>query len=237
MHDVEKIRELFSQLVSGWPEHIEYAERITVHSQICRAARIPAGACPCPHVIEKRARTIRHAPLVAQLQTAASQTLAAGSGDGGRPAPNKPGSRPPVHLAPLALLDDITAEVHYWHDVLRMECGYEVSAIHSGRVASVLMNMLPLVEKLAHERPSVVAQVHDAARKWVRDARLLLGHDQKQALLPDTVCGECGGGLIVAKDASTSVRCIGAADSGGCGTEYTRARWLELAAESGGGGA
>jgi hypothetical protein len=61
-----------------------------------------------------------------------------------------------------------------------------------------------------------------------RQARLFLGYDAPLMVIKDTVCGTCGGSLTVARDASTSVRCIGTEDQEPCGTEYPRHTWIAL---------
>ena len=47
--------------------------------------------------------------------------------------------------------------------------------------------------------------------------------------LADTACGNCGGQLVVAADASTSVRCAGDSLNPPCGQEYQHGQWLALA--------
>lgn len=61
-----------------------------------------------------------------------------------------------------------------------------------------------------------------------RQARLFLGYDAPLMVIKDTVCHTCGGALTVARDASTSVRCIGTEEEEACGTEYPRYTWIAL---------
>lgn len=65
-------------------------------------------------------------------------------------------------------------------------------------------------------------------RKLRRQARLMLGYDAPLMVIADTVCGVCGGALTVARDASTSVRCIGTEDEEPCGNEYPQHTWISL---------
>lgn len=230
--DIERIREMFHLLISGWAERIEYAERITVHG---------FDACwddndGCPQVIEQRAKNYRHPGLIAQLQHATGDTPQ-GGGDCERGAPNKPASRPPGNMEPLALLDDIKAEATALHEDLRAGCGHSRNIVaHRRHLVHVLMNMLPLLEQLEHHKPAMVRDARHTAAKWIRAARLQLGHEVRQTTLRDTVCGECGGALAVAKDASTDVRCVGGPEAPPCGVVYGRGQWLELARSGQGAG-
>lgn len=212
MTTVDDIRDQYSQLLAGWNEHIEYA--ITINGNT-----------------EQRAKTIRHPALIAELQQAATATLTmAGGSKAERPPPGKPGSRPPLQLTPYSLLEDIQAEAADLHEMLRYWQGYDQTCSSNRRLAATLHDNIAICEKLQHYNPAPVERTRASARKWVRQARLMLGHDQRQTTLRGTVCGTCGGGLAVAVDASTDVKCVGDTDNqGGCGQIYPRSQWIELA--------
>ena len=67
-------------------------------------------------------------------------------------------------------------------------------------------------------------------QQYVKRARLLLGYDVRMRTIADTVCGECGGTLIVADDASSDVFCVGNAEAGTatCGRRYDHTEWIDL---------
>ncbi|MGW2206772.1 DUF7341 domain-containing protein [Streptomyces sp. NPDC001774] len=174
---------------------------------------------------EDRANTIPTASLYAQLKNFAQH--APNTPKAERTPPNKPSSRPPGNMAGFLLLDEIASEAAYWTDR---------ALIESGRDRENALNPMPnllhvLTRELRHiedAHPDVIDQVTTVTRGWVKRARHLLGHEQPQTMLTDHVCGECGGGLIVATDASTAVRCIGTPDTPSCGTTYTQDMWLQL---------
>lgn len=65
-------------------------------------------------------------------------------------------------------------------------------------------------------------------KKFVGQARIILGYDVPMAQIADTVCGECGGVLIVAEDASSDVICTGTPSADSCGKRYPYWEWLAL---------
>lgn len=214
MNDVERIGQLYSHLVHGWDEHIEWSERIiTLKGDL---------------ILEKRAKYIRQAGLIPQLQVAVSVK---GSSNGQGPSSNKPGSRPLINMAALDLLDHIVVGAQTWHDKLYDELYIHHAVGNNRRLTHVLANILPMCERLQHVKPSLVRGVLKDANQWTKRARILLGYDKPLVMLRDTVCGECGGGLAVATDASTDVRCVGTPEESPCGVVYPRFRWLEMVDE------
>lgn len=214
MTDLDDIRDMHSQLLAGWSEHIEYAVVVGGNT-------------------ERRAKQIRHPALIAELQARAVETLASqGADPSGRGTAGSPGSRPPIKLAPLALVEDIKREALEIHDA----CVFQITgqmrpAVQHRPLPTIMHNTIPLLDQLQHQRPAMVTRAHGAARGWVRRARLMLGHDTRTTLLRDKVCGECDGQLAVAADATTDVRCVGTDERAGCGVIYERARWLDMAEE------
>lgn len=61
-------------------------------------------------------------------------------------------------------------------------------------------------------------------------ARRFLDYDAGTMHIAGTVCHKCGGALVVARDASTSVRCTGTIglELEPCGQEYERSTWIAL---------
>lgn len=211
MNDTERIVELYAHLVHGWDEHIEW------HAHI----QMPNGDT----IVEARAKYVRQAGLIPQLQHAVHHK---GSGNSQGPSSNKPGSKAPLNMAAFELLDEIVVGAQSWHDMLYDELYDNHIVGNNRRINHVLANIVPMCERLQHVKPSLTRGVLKDANRWVKRARVLLGYDKPLVMLKDTVCGECGGGLAVATDASTDVKCVGTPEDSPCGVVYPRFRWLEM---------
>jgi hypothetical protein len=59
----------------------------------------------------------------------------------------------------------------------------------------------------------------------------MLQYDVPAIPLRDTVCGECGGTLVVAVDADSDVRCVGNLEQASCGKIYFKHMWVDLLPE------
>lgn len=214
MNDTERIIELYSHLIHGWDEYVEWHERIiTLKGDI---------------ILEARAKHVRQAGLIPQLQ-AAIGVKSSGNRQGG--SSNKPGSRPLINMAALDLLDEIGVGAQTWHDRLYDELYDNHVVGNNRRINHVLANIVPMCERLQHVKPSLTHGVLKDANRWTKRARVLLGYDKPLVMLRDTVCGECGGALAVATDASTDVKCVGTPEDSPCGVIYPRFRWLEMVGE------
>lgn len=207
MTDIERLGQSVQMLVNGWSERIEYKVRIN-------------------DVIEARAKSVRHNALLAQLHEAALHGTSNGSSNGG--STNKPGSRPPLNMAPLNLVDSITEQAQYhYHSLCTMVNAKPPSLMRKRPVIQTLHHIV-VTALNAHEYPQEVREVTRAAQMWVRKSRVMLGYEKPHVLLKDTVCGTCGGALVVASDASSDVRCIGTNAGPSCGQVYPRYQWLDL---------
>ncbi|MFF8831354.1 hypothetical protein [Streptomyces sp. NPDC015131] len=208
---IREIEQNVALLVNGWEERIEY--RVKVSGQL-----------------EERANTVRMAGLLEQLRKHTGTTQ---NGRAERGSPNKPGSRPPGSTTGFMLLDEITAEAGYWTDRVLIERGLDRTwALRP--MPDLLLFMRDETRRLEETHPGLVADIAAATRAWVRDARRLLSLDARTVMIAGTVCGECGGGLAVADDASTAVRCIGHPGTAACGVRYERHEWLGLLEAQGG---
>lgn len=206
----QRLTELVQQLTRGWDEpHVEHAVIIN-------------GAT------ELRARTVRHPGLLAQLDAASKHQNTPTAGPATRA---RPGSRPPGNMAAFTLLDDISRQARDLLREMRAELGRTPTQEHWGSTTAALTGLIPACLALEPHRPETARYAVRETRCWVRRARVVLGHEKPTSVLRDTVCGECGGALVVAADATTDVRCIGTPDTLSCGTVYERWRWLELAAD------
>jgi hypothetical protein len=65
-------------------------------------------------------------------------------------------------------------------------------------------------------------------RRFRKTARIMLQYDTPSVSLRDTVCGECGGTLVVAVHVDSDVRCVGNEERVSCGMVYERWRWVDL---------
>ncbi|OII61192.1 hypothetical protein BJP40_06600 [Streptomyces sp. CC53] len=205
---MREIERNVAALKDGYDERIEY--RIRVNGDF-----------------EERANTVRMAGLLEQLRKVAIEGGRSPAGRAARRPPNKPGSQPPGRTDGLTLLDEITGEVYYWVDRVLMESGRD-RTLGLSPMPALLDALVAETRLLEDTHPALVADIADATRTWVRRARRLLGHDESYVMLEERVCGECGGALAVARDASTAVRCVGSPDGGGCGARYERDTWLGL---------
>ncbi|MCX4912830.1 hypothetical protein [Streptomyces sp. NBC_00687] len=138
---------------------------------------------------------------------------------------DKPHSNPPGNQEALDLLMAIKADAASCFAALREH----LYPTHPQRAVDTVTALRTLPDWCAMAGGAEVAgNVREVLRKHVRTARIVLGYDTRQHMLADTVCGDCGGALIVADDASTDVRCIGSPDTPPCGTRYYRWQWIDL---------
>jgi len=142
-----------------------------------------------------------------------------------------PESRPPVNVAAMDLLADVTAGSHAWRERL------------GGKGRRPLVGELRALTGLAHTASTHdVKQLHDDVQSWVRSARVALSYDVPAVDLQGFVCNQCGGGLRVLADASSDVWCAGGVvlegpllpgrrgplRTEGCGATWPRGQWVLL---------
>ncbi|MGP4083165.1 DUF7341 domain-containing protein [Streptomyces sp. KR55] len=142
--DLEYIANLVEPLVSGFDERIEYDLRVVTHTEDCRASRPTWAECDCPSTLERRVKTVRHAPLIAQLQAAIAAPATADD-HGGRSA-TRVESPFPGNLDALDLSDEIKRTVRTWVRRARAILGYDVppSSIVRGAVCGECAGALKL---------------------------------------------------------------------------------------------
>lgn len=233
MTDAEYVASLVGQLADGWEERIEYQVNIKRHSILCHAltAALTPGRrkhheCECDEMSESRARTVQCASLIEQLQEAVSEPVSATGGGGA--SGDKPHSNPPGNQEALDLLLKVRYRAFESYAALHRAL-YPTHRIRQVRVVDALRTLPDWCAIAADgEMYDLVCEVKEALRKLVRTARIVLGYDTAQRMLADSVCGECGGALIVAADATTDVRCIGTPEAPSCGMVYRRWHWIEL---------
>lgn len=237
MTPAEQVADFVGQLLDGWEERLEYGVLIQQHGPLCRlwrAAISPARrkhyGCECPQALEGRARSAAQLPLIVQLQEAVTEPIASGGGEGG--ATDKPHSVAPGNQEALDLLLRVTQSAIGHYQRLRMELYPDhgpAIRINGPNALRQIADWCAMASDGTVECGyELVCEVKDDLRKLVRSARIILGYDSPQRMLAQTVCGDCGGALIVADDATSDVRCIGTPDAAPCGNRYYRWDWINL---------
>lgn len=166
---------------------------------------------------EIRVMRVKHPALLIELWNMTA-SLKTGPSNGG--SANKPGSRPPGSIEAASLIQEIRCYARElrgnWSDrpVLRRPTAGELRA------------MMVLAQ---HQDDSEISDVNYRLQQYIRRGLVMLGHEAPTRMLDSSVCGECGGGLSVADDASSAVRCVGYPDAPSCGNSYPPHTWLELA--------
>lgn len=123
--DLDYVAALTEQLVSGFDERVHYALKIRLHTQDCIDKRRAGPAqCDCPETTEQRAQTVRHAPLITQLQDAIAEP-ATGPDNGGRSA-TRVDSSMPGNLEALELIEEIKRTLSSEVRRARQILGYDV---------------------------------------------------------------------------------------------------------------
>lgn len=221
--EIEKIRDNCALLTHGWQEKIEYKVPVTYHTTGCEQN----VGCTCPVTNEARARTVKHPGLLNQLEEFQQHRDSDRGPRAERGAPHAGGSRPPGELGGFLTLDEIVAEVYTVVDRVLDEGGRDRSYAACS-IRDVLNGLAYQMEQIERDRPDLVHDIIRATDRWVAKAKASLRLTVASATLADTVCGNCGGGLVVAWDNSTDVACAGTPAAPPCGETYPMSEWLSL---------
>lgn len=197
----DSVRECYEALVYGFREPVEFVRVVNGQREAHRVVR-------------------RYDGLIGQLMAQSTTPLPSRSGDAG--GGGKPGSRPPMNMVYANAVDTIHEQAEDAWDAIADGAHGETT------LAGLLATLRQTVVDYADERPEGAETVARAFRRWVHDARVLLGYESRKVTLADTVCGECGGTLAVAIDATSDVMCIGTAAADPCGMIYGRLEWVSL---------
>jgi hypothetical protein len=210
-------------LYSGWREKVDYKVPVTYHSDDC--TRPPR--CECPVVEEKRTREVQRPGLLDQLREFQQNKDVDRNPKAERAAPRV--KKPKLHpeLNGFLTLDEITCEAYMMLDRIFEEVGRDRTWL-SQSVKGIMMGLVYQVSQFAGQRPDLARQVLNATTRWVYAARRTLNVTVSDAMLEGVVCGNCGGGLTVAWDNSSEVRCIGKPDEPPCGHTYPKEEWVSL---------
>lgn len=203
---VASVRECYEALVYGFRESVEFV-------------RVVNGQREAHSVVR------RYDGLIGQLIAQSTQPLPSRTGDG--PGGGKPGSRPPMNMVYANMVDTIAE-----HALMLWEATNDPDVDPQRDMSGILAELRAWVIENADDRPSSAQAVARGFERWVHDARVLLGYESRKVTLADTVCGQCGGTLAVAIDATSDVLCMGKSDAEPCGMVYGRLDWVSLLADS-----
>lgn len=214
-------------LVSGWRERVDYTVPVYYHRKDCTAYE----NCGCPVVNEKRTRTIRRPGLLEQLREfqANKDVNRDPKAERNPPRVKKPKMMP--ELNGFLTLDEITCDIYMTVDRVYEEAGRD-RTLASGRIHDVLQGLSYQIGMFAESRPDCARIIAKATDKWVSQAKRVLNITVSDARLGDVVCGNCGGGLTIAWDNNSDVRCIGTPEEPPCGHTYPMSEWMKLYEES-----
>lgn len=207
---MDSARELLDQQVTilcdGWSERREYAVSVNSH-------------------IEYRVDRITHHSLITQLRNMTHPLVRPKSADSGGSC-GKPGSKPPGAFQAAALLDEIRSYAYSvvvrWSDAPNKR--------HLRRTTLVELQSLHNMARV--QGSDDVREVAWHLAKFIRQAKVILGHEAPTRAFDSTVCGTCGGQLRVAIDGVGDVFCAGTPSNGACGTRYTQQDIIRLAMEA-----
>jgi hypothetical protein len=213
----ELLADLVNALINPWTERVEYSVPTCTHTAVCvedqallTSAMLKHHVCMCPLHIEHRVDRVRQASLLDQLTGEASgySPTQLGGVRGG-----KPESKPPATLDMLELVGTIDSMLS------------DQAALGSTRYDK-LRSLVTI--SLALGNDEWTKQTCNLIRRYIKTARIMLHYDVPSRVLRDVVCGECGGALVVAIDATSDVRCVGDEQRTSCGQVYARYAWVDL---------
>ena len=130
-------------------------------------------------------------------------------------------------MAGFFTLDEITCDAYMSLDLIMTEAGRDRTWL-SAPLKTVFEGLTYQVQQFAEARPDLARDTLKLTDKWVRQARAALRVTVSDAQFGSTVCGNCGGGLSVAWDNSSDVRCVGTPETPPCGETYPMSEWVAL---------
>ena len=216
-------------LVSGWTERIDYVVEVATH-ECGRTAPLSTAHCECPTEKEKRSRSVQRPGLLEQLSEFKKHKDTDREPKAERGAPRvKTAGRPPGDLQGFFTLDEITCDVYSTADRILEEAGRDRSYIAGLNVQQALLALPYQCSRFGDERPDLAHQLAKATDNWVGAAKRALRMTVSDAIFGDTLCGNCEvGGLAIAWDNNSDVRCIGTPAQPPCGHVYPMSEWVSL---------
>lgn len=215
-------------LWKGWREKVEYKIPVKYHDkETCAIHRVRAATCECPVENESRTRSVNREGLIQQLREYTKNVDADLNPKAARGAPRVKTPKLHPEMAGFLTLDEITCEAYTLLDRVFEEAGRDRTWL-AQPIESMFMGLTYQVGQFGEERPDLAREVAKATDRWVAMAKTTLKLTVSDAMFGDMVCGNCGGGLAVAWDNSSEVRCIGAPDEPPCGETYPMSEWVSL---------
>lgn len=220
---IKRIDDNCKLLASGYSERVEYKASLVYHRAICSKGT----DCDCPRVIEDRVRRINRPSLIAQLKEWQQNCDVDRNPKAARGAPRVKTPRMHPELRGFFTLDEITCEAYTLFDRILEEGGRDRS-FASAPIEYVINGMAYQMTHIIESHPDLAQQLLKSTGKWVAQAKAALNQTVSDAMLGETVCGNCGGGLSVAWDNSSDVRCVGSPSEPPCGETYPMSEWVTL---------
>lgn len=181
----------------------------------------------------KKPREVTFPGLLEQLRTKAADPYASKQG-GPTNNPNKSISRPPLNQAMADLVDSVDEQADRILQWLRTSVTVaEQPGRQQKRGPESKLREIDVMCGSSMLQDAQLATILQSMTAMVSRAREMLGHESRRVMLGEMVCGECGGGLSVAEDASTDVECMGTPTKAACGNSYARTSWLDFMRQGG----
>lgn len=218
-----RLEENCDLLVSGWSEKVEYKVPVTYHRTECTRE----GECECPVTNEKRTKVVKQKGLLAQLQeyTKHRDTDRGPKSERAAPRVKKPKLHP--ELNGFLALDEIHCDAYMVLDRIFEQAGRDRTWL-TQPLKMVLMGLHYQVKQFIETELELAEEVQRATDKWVMTAKRALALTVPDAIFGDTVCGNCSGGLSIAWDNSSDIRCVGTPATPPCGQVYPKTEWIAL---------
>jgi hypothetical protein len=215
-------------LGSGWSEQIQYTVAVKYHVDGCKQ-RLMGGACSCPTKDEKRSKYVKRDGLLDQLKDFQANKDVDRNPKAARGAPRVKKVKYMPELNGFFTLDEITTDAYMLLDRVYNEGGRDRTIVASPLkvILSNLTYQMTQINNAGHD--DLVREVLTATDRWVLAARHTLNLTVAEAQFADMLCGNCGvGGLSIAWDNSSEVRCIGTPAELPCGETYPMDSWIGL---------
>lgn len=227
---MERLTENVGFLVYGWRDKIEYVVPVRYHDkgQCTSATRIRNGdKCDCPTKDEKRTRHVQVDCLLDQLKEYTKSKDVDRNPKAARQAPRVKKVKYMPELNGFFTLDEITCDIYMTLDRAYEEAGID-RTVTSRPLSELLGGLVIQMGGIAETHTDLVADMVKATAKWVGMARRTLNLTVADAQFGSTVCENCNGGLAIAWDNSSDVRCIGTPTTPPCGHTYPMSEWVGL---------
>ena len=223
MNVVNRIEENCKLLYDGWRDRVEYKTPVKYHTTEC--AKL--AYCDCPTKDETRVRTVKRPSLLDQLKEYGANKDADLGPKAARGAPRVKTPKMHPELNGFLTLDEITCDAYMLLDRIFEDAGRDRTWL-SMPLKAILQGLPYQVSQFAGQRPDLVRDIDRALCRWIAKAKATLSLTVSDAMFGDTVCGNCGGGLVVAWDNSSAVKCVGTPSAPPCGETYPMEDWVAL---------